>query len=222
MHVLYSYDDRAVVLTSENGQSLTGVTVNARVYNLDATEKWSQQAKLNLTPDTPAVAFNVPSPPDLTSTYFLKLTATAQGGKLLSDNFYWLSTKSDQLDWTATHDTVYTPQSVYADLTGLQDLPQVTLAATVASTGQSQDGFVPRSVSIHNSNKAVALMVHLRVQDRHNQEVTPTLWEDNYVSLLPGESRKLVVRTPAGVDLAKPLHVTVDGWNVTRLTVPLP
>ncbi len=45
----------------------------------------------------------------------------------MSDNFYWLSTKPDEMDWQKTAGTATTPQSAYADMTALQSLPPVTL-----------------------------------------------------------------------------------------------
>jgi exo-1,4-beta-D-glucosaminidase len=222
VHVMFSYDDRAVVVSSENGQSLSGVNVTARLYNLDATEKWSRQLKIDVAPDTAATAFNVPAPPDLSTTYFLTLTATDQDGKPLSSNFYWLSTKADELDWTSTHDTVYTPQSAYADMTGLQELPRVALTARVIDSGHVQDGLVSKTITLKNPGKSIAFMIHLRLLDGHNQDITPTLWDDNYISLLPGESRQLLARFPSEGNDRGPPHITLDGWNVTKLVVPLP
>ena len=221
VHIMYSYDDRAVVVTSENGLPLNGVTVKAGLYNLDATEKWSQQTTLDVTPDAPAVAFNVPAPLDLSTTYFLKLAVVDRNRKVLSDNFYWLSTKADELDWTGTHDTVYTPQSSYADMTGLQNLPPVALSTSIGNPEKARDGFVSRSVSLHNPTTSAALMVNLRLIETQSEDVHPTLWDDNFISLMPGESRNLVLRFPPG-DPHAPLHITIDGWNVTKLTLPLP
>jgi exo-1,4-beta-D-glucosaminidase len=46
------------------------------------------------------------------------------------------------------------------------------------------------------------------------EEILPVVWEDNYVSLLPGEKRELTAsyRTSA-LGTAKPV-VEVSGWNV--------
>jgi len=46
------------------------------------------------------------------------------------------------------------------------------------------------------------------------EEILPVLWQDNYVSLLPGESREFnaTYRT-ADLGTAKP-SVEVSGWNV--------
>ena len=69
-------------------------------------------------------------------TYFLKLELHDATGKLLSDNFYWLSTKPDVLDWAARSDTVYTPQKDFGDLTGLSGLPKARVTIT-KTTGLS-------------------------------------------------------------------------------------
>ncbi len=46
----------------------------------------------------------------------------------------------------------------------------------------------------------------------------PVFWDDDYVTLLPGETREIVARY-ATKDLggAQPV-VTVEGWNVARAT----
>ena len=122
---MYSYNDR-VSRSSARTRALSGVTVNATLYNLDGTQKWTQAATVDVTRDKATVAFKVPEPGGLSTTYFLKLTASSSG-KIVSDNFYWLSTKPDEMDWQKTAGTATTPQSAYADMTALQSLPPVTL-----------------------------------------------------------------------------------------------
>ncbi len=74
-------------------------------------------------------------------------------------------------------------------------------------------------VSLENPSKALAFLVHLAVRKGPGgEEVLPVLWEDNYVTLLPGETRELAA-TYAAKDLggAAPV-VTIDGWNVAEAT----
>lgn len=65
------------------------------------------------------------------------------------------------------------------------------------------------------ARNALAFFVRLRViQGPGGGEVLPTLWDDNYVSLEPGETRTLTARwRPADAHGATPV-VAVDGWNV--------
>ncbi len=63
-------------------------------------------------------------------------------------------------------------------------------------------------------------MVHLRLTKSSDQDVV-AFWSDNFVTLLPGESRRITLHyrpedTPAGAS-----HIIVDGWNVDPQTVNL-
>ena len=244
VHVLYSYNDGTVAVVSENGKSTTYADVAAKLYNLDATEKWSYSAKIHVTPDAAAVAFKVLPPADTTTTYFLKLTASDDSGRQLSENFYWLSTKPDELAWEKTHDTVNTPQSAYADMTALQSLATVALrvqtrpAASPCATpivvrpaaaptiqpvtsAECSGGWMYQQLTVSNPTKTLAFMVHLRLVKSDGADVVPAFFDDNFVSLLPGESRIIPVRYRAS-DLGKaPAHFEVSGWNVQSENVAL-
>jgi hypothetical protein len=45
----------------------------------------------------------------------------------------------------------------------------------------------------------------------------PAFYSDNYVSLLPGDSRAIEVRYPAAD--TEPPRFTLDGWNVASAAV---
>jgi exo-1,4-beta-D-glucosaminidase len=244
IHVLYAYDTRSVVVVSEIDEKSPAIKVTASLYNLDGSEKWRHEANVDVTRDTPAVAFTVPQLPELSTTYFLKLTATGRDGKVNSENFYWLSTKPDEMAWDKTHDTVNTPQSAYADMTGLQDLAPIALRVQVkpadsacstpiavrpsaASTTKPvvspdcEQGLQFVQMTVSNPTKTLAFMVHVRLVKSDGEDVIPAFFEDNFVSLLPGESRYLAVFYRAA-DLGKtPAHLEVSGWNVQRDVIAL-
>ena len=133
VHVQYSYDNNSVAVINSTYAALTGVKVTAKLYNLDASEKGTREATLDLAPDSSTTAFELPKVEGLSNTYFLRLQLQDRAGKLVSDNFYWLSTKADVLDWKNKQDTVYTPQAEFGDLTGLATLPEVKLDVTSSS-----------------------------------------------------------------------------------------
>jgi hypothetical protein len=58
--------------------------------------------------------------------------------KIVSSNFYWLSTKKPEFDWKKT-DTVSTPITSYGDMTRLLNLPKMRLKAT-AHLRPAKDG----------------------------------------------------------------------------------
>ena len=213
VHVQYSYDDNSVAVVNSTYEAVPGVKVSAKLYNLDAKEKGAREGTMNVAPDSTTKAFDLPKINDLTKTYFLRLELHDSRGKLLSDNFYWLSTKPDVMDWEHKQDTVYTPQAEFGDLSGLNTLPQVKLDVTSAK--ENQGGKPGLRVSIRNPSGSVAFMVHLRVtKGNDGEDLTPILWSDNYFSLLPGEQRDVTSRYDASDLNGSATILKVDGYNI--------
>jgi exo-1,4-beta-D-glucosaminidase len=213
VHVQYSYDDNSVAVVNSSYEAIKGVKVSAKLYNLDAKEKGSQEGTINVAPDSSTKAFDLPKVEGLTTTYFLRLQLHDAAGNPLSDNFYWLSTKPDVLDWKHRKDTVYTPQAEFGDLTGLNTLPQVNL--DVKSAKEEQGSKTGVRVTVRNPTSSLAFMVHLRVsRGKNGADVTPIFWSDNYFSLLPGEQREVSANyDPTDLD-DKAAVLEVDGYNI--------
>jgi len=213
VHVQYSYDDNSVAVINGTYETLRGTNVSAKIYSLDAKEKASRDAKIDLTADSSTRAFDLPKPDGLTPTYFLKLELHDAAGKLLSENFYWLSTKPDVLDWARRNDTVYTPQKEFGDLTGLNGLPRAKVAITKLVYLSGGDSTL--AVTAENKSDSVAFMVHPRVtRGNGGDDVTPILWSDNYFSLLPGERKSVTARFDIALLRGATPELVVEGWNV--------
>ena len=220
IHVQYSYDDNSVAVVNSSYETIKGVKVSARLYNLDATEKGSRDGTMNVAPDSSTKAFDLPKVDDLTKTYFVRLQLHDSAGTLLSDNFYWLSTKPDVLDWKHKKDTVYTPQAEFADLTGLNSLPQTKLEVKSAKEEQGNKPIV--RVSVRNPSGNIAFMVHLRVtKGKGGEDLTPIFWSDNYFSLLPGEEKEVTARYESSDLEGKAAILEVDGYNVAAQSAEL-
>jgi exo-1,4-beta-D-glucosaminidase len=250
MHVMYSYNDRSIGVVSSLSTSYV-VKVTATVYDINGMQKWTQEAMVDVFPDrpsafpdNPSATFTVPQFSDISTTYFLKLYATDRFGKVESNNFYWLSTQADELDWNGTHGTATTPQSAYADMTALQSLPSVALHVQTKPAGspcavpyavhpqaapttppvtanECDGGFLYQQLTVSNPGKFLAFMTHLRLVKTDGEDVIPAFFDDNFVSLLPGESRVIGVRYRTA-DLGKQsAHYEVSGWNVMQQNVPV-
>jgi exo-1,4-beta-D-glucosaminidase len=70
-------------------------------------------------------------------------------------------------------------------------------------------------VMVENPSKSLAFFVRLKVEKgAKGEEILPVVWEDNYISLLPGEKREITATYRASeLGAAKPV-VEVSGWNV--------
>jgi exo-1,4-beta-D-glucosaminidase len=218
VHVQYSYDDDTVGVVNSTYESFKGMKVSAKIYNIDAKEMGSRDATLDIASDSSTKAFDLPKVEGLSTTYFLRLQLHNGAGELVSDNFYWLSTKADTLDWSKRKDTVYTPQKEFADLTGLNSLPPVTLkAGAVASRAGGKERI---AVVVKNPSKSVAFMTHLRLtRGPGGDDLVPVFWSDNYFSLLPGEERRVTGSYDMASRLGKPAVLILDGFNVASSAV---
>jgi exo-1,4-beta-D-glucosaminidase len=160
----------------------------------------------------------IPQIQGLSDTYFLRLLLEDSSGQTISSNFYWLSTSDDVLDFQRST-WYHTPTSSYADMTQLQKLQPVKLV--LSSRVTRKDGDEIAHVRVSNPGRTIAFFIHLQVkQGPGGQDVRPVIWQDNYFSLLPGESRE-VTATYALRDLSSAGVLAVDGWNVSPTTVPL-
>jgi len=142
----------------------------------------------------------------------------ASSGQLVGRNFYWLSTKPDVLNFEKT-EWYYTPQTEFADFSALQKLQPATVKVTLKpGPPASQDAEF--RVTIENTGKGLAFLVHLRVtKPKGGAEILPAYWNDNYISLLPGERREVQVRVrKADLGSAQP-DLIVDGFNLSPQTV---
>jgi len=215
VHVLYSYDDRsiAVVNSSASRAQLRGVHLRTMVYNVDGTQRLGRDTVIDIPADTAmrvTTLHEQSNPPG--GTYLVDLRLIGADGKPISTNFYWLANKMDALSDSSTW--YMTPVKNYADFTALRSMPQTAVNATARFTNSGGTGTA--RVTLSNPGKSIAFFLRLQVTGRGGEEALPVLWDDNYVSLLPGETRTLTasyrVRDLGG---ARP-RVVVTGWNVNR------
>jgi len=137
-------------------------------------------------------------PKDITKVFFVKLELKDNSGKVLSSNFYWLSSNGDEK----------------ADFTDLMKLPAADLKVTSSSIKQEGSRY-HLLVTIENTGSGLAFAVNPKILKLSSKDpVLPVFWEDNYFSLLPEEKRILQVEFDMkNLDGEKPV-LKVDGWNV--------
>jgi len=220
VHVQYSYDDNSVAVVNGTYEALKGLKVTAKLYNIDAKEVGVKDATVDISADASVKAAELPKPEGLSTTYFLKLQLHDVAGKLLSDNFYWLSTKPDTMNWAARNDTAYTPQKDFGDMTGLNSLPQIKLELKADHHSEAGKGTV--HLKVKNPSASVAFQVHARLTTgKDGDDLVPVFWEDNYFSLLPGEEKSVSATFEASDLNGKEPFLEVAGYNVVPESVKI-
>jgi len=221
LHLQYSYDDNSIDLVSSLYEKSSELTVSIKLYDINLHERFSKQVQTDVDADAvrkvltlPAESFNPPSP-----AYFVDLQLQSRDGKIGSQNFYWLSAKKNNYEWTKTTYR-FTPVSSYEDLTALQSLPNASIQAT-GSVLPGDDGPTAH-VLLKNPSDKLAFQVHLGIRKSgENQEILPVFWDDNYIELMPGESREIAARYLPSSAVSGDVELSVYGWNIAPTTIPL-
>jgi exo-1,4-beta-D-glucosaminidase len=219
VHIQYSYDSKEIVLVNHALDDVHGLRASIRVRNLDGSvryEKSQQNIDLAGNHTQPWVA--LPAIAGLSPTYFIELDLAASDGKPVSRNVYWLSTRPDVLDW-AKSNWYLTPLTQYGDLTALKSLPAATNQVKATTRREGKDEVTTVTLSVPASSKAVALFQHVSIRRGPKGDLAlPILWNDNDVTLWPGESIVLTARY-ASQGKAAPV-VEVSGWNAPAQSIP--
>jgi exo-1,4-beta-D-glucosaminidase len=213
LHPVYGYDDHSIWVVSSQYEDAKGLKLTTKIYNLDMTEKFSHEDSLDAGADSTAKIFTLPDAmPGLSPVYFVALRLTDSTGKLVGSNFYWLSTKPETLDW-AKSNWWMTPTASYADFTALAQLPKVKLKVTDSTERKGEESVT--HVTIENPSKSLAFFVRLKVdKGAQGGEILPVVWEDNYISLLPGEKREVTATYRTSELGASKAAVDISGWNL--------
>jgi hypothetical protein len=126
----------------------------------------------------------------------IKLLLTDSAGTILSDNLYWQSQNA-------------------AGQRRLAELQPQRIELLAHSSRQGEDSHV--EVVITNRGREPALATKITMLDGRGNRVLPVYYEDNYVALLPGESRRIGVSCPQSSGRCE--RVALRGWNVVAQDV---
>ncbi len=211
LHPIYSSVDKSIWVVSSQYKDAPGLSLEAKVYNLDMTEKFSRAIALKADADRTQQVFTLPEISNLSPVYFLKLALTDSRGKVVGSNFYWLSTKPETIDWSKSN-WYTTPTLSFADYTALSQLPRVHLSVS-ATTERGTERSVTR-VLVRNPGNSLAFGIRFKLEKGpRGAEILPALWEDNYIALLPHESRTIAVSYATRSLGSAQAAVEASGWN---------
>lgn len=175
IHVQMNAHDFQVSVINTSNNVLSNFKVTAKIYDFNLKLRWEREEIVNIGADRYQEVFSVPQLSKITPVYFVKLELRDEEGKLISSNFYWKSSK--------------TP----ADLSDLARLSEVKPDLSYEIEEREKEYVI--NVKIYNSTDNLSFFNHLAIIKNNNgEEVLPTFWEDNFITLLPSEERTLEAR----------------------------
>ena len=76
------------------------------------------------------------------------------------------------------------------------------------------------TIRISNSSDKIAFFIRSQIMSS-GEELLPTYWSGNYVTLAPTEGITLTVTCPSEVPEAPDTYFRISGWNIEEKTIAL-
>ena len=191
LHVQWNPVSNCVEIVNRSAGHQEG-TVKASIINLNGETVWEQVQGYVCDEDMTLDMMQIEVPEDIAGAYFLRLTLMDGKGAIKSMNDYVNTT-------------------IENDRTSLHDLRQTQV--TAAANGNS--------ITITNNSNVPAVMLRLNLKGDDGEQILPVIYSDNYLHLMPGESRTIDIEWKnEDARGCKPI-VEIYGTNVTKIAVQL-
>ncbi|MBQ4161499.1 MAG: glycoside hydrolase family 2 [Parabacteroides sp.] len=212
LHAQFDYLKNTVSVYNDYYQAFNNYKVSAEVYDLNTKKVWSKSQTINI-PEDGVVndIFTIDFPANITQVHFIKLRLYNEKGKEIANTFYWRSNDKYEGSKTLTGPT----SSGFEDLSKLKQVQLKTRHQVYEENGRH---FI--KAEIKNTSSTLAFFTQLQLLDENKKPVRPSFYTDNFFSLLPGESKTILIETALEDMPAKPTFV-VKGWNVKSKTFQL-
>ncbi len=191
LHVQWNPVSNCVEIVNRSAGHQEG-TVKATIINLNGEIVWEQVQGYVCDEDMTLDMMQIEVPEDIAGAYFLRLTLMDATGALKSMNDYVNTT-------------------IENDRTSLHDLRQTQVTAAASDN----------SITITNNGNVPAVMLRLNLKGDDGEQILPVIYSDNYLHLMPGESRTIDIEWKnEDARGCKPI-VEIYGTNVTKMAVQL-
>ena len=195
LHVQWNpLTNQVEVINHSAGHQIGKVT--ATIYSIDGILLWSKEMPYDLQEDHTFDAMTVEVPHEIEGIYFLRLSLTDTEGNLMSQN-----------DYIQSHGT--------NDRKQLRTMPESALSSTV----NVKDSHA--LITLTNCSSTPAVMLRLNLKGSDGEQILPVIYSDNYLHLMPGESRTIDIEWKAEDTRGTVPMIEITGTNVTKKTVRL-
>lgn len=194
IQAMYNYGDHAVYLVNDQLQNEENLAVNISVYDIDSKLLKHEKMEISALKNSSQKLMELHGLENLSPTYFLDLRILKNGHEI-ANNFYWLSTKEDVLDYESSVPGWYyhTPSKEYADYNLLNTMTQANVSYQMMENVLEKETIF--TIELQNNSDQIAFFLEMFLKDEvTNNTILPVLWEDNYLSLLPHEKRSIKAR----------------------------
>ncbi|GGN79629.1 hypothetical protein GCM10011579_064320 [Streptomyces albiflavescens] len=200
LHIQADPTDWHVMGVNHTPRKISNAVVTAQCYGLDGRRLGKEQRRsIDLGASATTQVFTAGLTDSLPAFHLLRLHLSDARGTLLSSNTYWR----------------------YREPSDMRALNAVRSTKVSVSLGRMLRTGTRRELTarVHNRGSSVAAMVRLSLHDASTGDrVLPTLYGDNYLWLLPDETRSITLSWPAEELPSGRPQVRLDGYNVPEVS----
>ncbi|WP_443777378.1 glycoside hydrolase family 2 protein [Bacteroides clarus] len=212
--LIYDYIQNKVYAVNE-GADTCNIQASMSLYGIDNRLQNQQTKSLVIAPYNVVEVFKLPA---LSQNSFLFLNTKDTQKEYKADNFYYLATQPDQPDWDKTT-WIRTPLKQTADFTQLSTMAKSNCKINAQFVPQGKDKVL--QITLENTPQALAFFIRLSLKDEQEELISPIFWEDNYLTLAPGEKRTIQCLIPKSTVLSQNITLVMSGWNVPQQQVTI-
>jgi exo-1,4-beta-D-glucosaminidase len=211
-----NHDHANITVVNQTPREQTGLTVRVRAYDLQGRVRDDRSAgNIEVAPRGTAQALTLPRLARDSSVLFVRAQLLDRAGKVVSENVYWQSQQLDDVGDPRNDSPFELKQVSWADMTGLNSMPQAPLDVTASKA--SGDNRV--TVRLHNASQRVAFFERAELTATpEGDEILPIEYNDNYVTVFPGETVEVQGQPWTG---AAAKWVRVTGYNTPPQVVAI-
>lgn len=191
VQLVYNYKDRKVYAVNESGAD-RDLVASMKIFGSGSSLVGGQCCPVCAADNQSVPVFSVPESPE---GRFIALELSDANGHIVADNFYCIPARNNEYDFRHTNWYI-TPITEYSDMSFVSNLPQTEIDMNVTEDG----GII--TVTLENDSDVISYQNILRLVDADGNVVVPAFWSDNFVTVLPHQTKVLTctLRHPSRPD----------------------
>lgn len=221
LHAIYRYGFNDIYLANEGLKEIDSLTVRVRIFDINSKQIFSDEWSGSIGANTSEFIYKLPEISGLTPVWFLDLRVTDMNNTEVDNNLYWLSLKQDIMDYEAAGRlpwAFYTPVRQYSDFRALDNLKKVKPEFDYKFEKDQESGKV--YIKIRNASESIVFFLYLDLIDSETSTpILPVYWDDNCVTLLPGEERTMEAHYSLSDSKGSKPVVEISGWNIDKVVL---
>jgi archaellum component FlaG (FlaF/FlaG flagellin family) len=196
LHIQLNRATMEVDVINTRRYSQKNLTLSATLFDNNLNITWQKEIQSDIKENS--VKHTGWIVPENDKISYLVLEIKNDSGVKISDNFYWLQKDND--------------------FNAINKLPEAQSSAKAKKIDET-DSNVTYSLTVKNTGSHLAFMTSFKLRGKNSgSEILPSYWDNNYISLLPGQEieTKVTINKP---DIVEKPVITVKAYNQKNAAV---